>query len=454
MEAKEYIGNLVQKAKVAQRAFENATQEEVDVLVKALGKIVYDNAEDLARRAVEESGMGVYEDKVKKNRAKANIIWNSLRSKKSVGIISRDEEPGIVKIAKPAGIVAAITPVTNPIVTPMCNSMFAIKGRNAVIVSPHPRTKKCGAYLISLFRNALTQHGAPEDLIQIIEEPTSELTVELMKAVDVVVSTGGGGIVKLAYSSGKPSLGVGQGNVQCIIDRGIDVKEAVSKIIQSRAFDNGIICSCEQSVIIPQEMYEAVIDEFKAQGTYYVEDEEEKNKFAQGLFPGGIINKDLIGQSVQKIAQIVGVNIPQDRRVIVIKENNENKKSVFRKEKMFPVLAAFTYGEFDEAINIAEENLEIEGIGHTVSVHSNNKQNIEKLGERVKVSRVVVNAPCATTAGGSFNYGFAPTTTLGCGYWGNNSLSENLDYKHLLNITRIGYPIEGVRIPTEEELWG
>jgi succinate-semialdehyde dehydrogenase len=454
MDAKQQIQLFVERSREAQRKFESFSQQQVDQVIHEMAKVVFFNAEELARMAVDESRMGVYEDKVKKNQGKSRILWNSVKNKKTIGIINRDKDTGIVEIAKPVGVVAAITPCTNPIVTPLCNAMFALKGRNSVIISPHPRTKKCAKYLVGLFNSAISKFDVPENLIQILEQPSIELTNELMRSVDVIVATGGMGMVKAAYSSGKPAFGVGAGNVQCIIDRDINIKEAVSKIIIGRTFDNGIICSGEQTVITPEEMYDEVIEEFKTNGGYYVECEDEKQKLADTLYPDGVINKDLVGQSTGKIAAAAGIEMPEDTRIIVVKEDTDNKTSVYRREKMFPVITAFKYSDFDEAISIAQQNLEVEGKGHSVSIHSNNAENIEKLGLLATVSRVVVNAPCATTSGGSFTNGLAPTTTLGCGSWGNNSISENFTYKHLLNITRVAYLLEDAHTPTDDELWG
>ncbi len=256
------IEEIVAKAKVAQKEFEkNFSQEKVDEVVRAIGKVVYDNAEELAKRAVEESGMGVYEDKVAKNQGKSRIIWNSLKGKKSIGVIDENKETGILKVAKAKGVVAAIIPATNPVVTPMCNGMFALKGHNAIILSPSRRVAKLTEYLVEVFRKVLKEHGAPEDLFQIIE-PTREATNALLKSVDVVVATGGSSMVKAAYSSGKPAYGVGPGNVQTIVDRDINYEEAIPKIIAGRIFDNGIICSGEQSIFIPSEKYNEDFNDF------------------------------------------------------------------------------------------------------------------------------------------------------------------------------------------------
>ena len=451
MDNREYIMGYINRAKEAQNIYKKATQEQVDEVVKVIAKTIYDNADLLAKMAVSETGMGLYEDKALKNKMKAKVIWNNLRDKKSVGIIKRDEETGITEIAKPMGIVAAITPTTNPIVTPMSNAMFALKGRNAIIITPHHRAVKCSTKTVELINAELKKIDAPENLIQILEHQSRENTRALIENVDVVIATGGMGMVKAAYSSGKPALGVGAGNVQCIIDKDVDIIEAVPKIIAGRVFDYGIICSGEQSVIIPHEIYHEVINEFEKNGTYYVVDAVEKDKFRNTLFQYGVMNKDVVGQSPDKIAEMAGVKIPEDTKIIMIEIIDH--QDVLGKEKMCPVLTAYKYKDLNEAVEIAKANLEMEGKGHSVAMHSNNKSHIEKVGEALEVSRFVINQSSATSAGGSFYNGFAPTNTLGCGSWGNNSISENLDYKHLINISRIGYYMKDNKVPTDEELW-
>jgi len=448
------IDELIEKSKTAQIAFENFSQAQVDQVVKAIAKVVHDNAKELASMAVDETKMGNYEDKLKKKLGKSRIIWNSLKDKKSVGIIEYNESTGIALVAKPMGVVGIVTPCTNPVVTPMCNIMFALKGRNSVIVAPHPRAKKCGKYVVDLFNSAIAKLNAPKDLIQIIEEPSIELTNELMKKVDVVVATGGMGMVKAAYSSGKPAYGVGVGNVQVIIDRDIDIKEAVPKIVTGRSFDNGIICSAEQTVIIPEEKFEKVISEFEKNNCFFIKDPLEKQKLRETLFINGVPNKDVIGQDAQKIAKLAGIKASLNTKVLIVEADGIGKADLFCKEKMCPVLAVIKYKTFKEAVEIAQTNLDFEGKGHSVSIHSNNKPNIEYAAQRVKVSRILINQVCATANGGSFNNGLAATTTLGCGSWGNNSISENLDYKHLINISRIAYYLKDAKVPTEEELWG
>lgn len=447
------INDMIEKARKAQSAFEKFTQKDVDIIVREIGKVVYDHAELLARMAVDETGMGVYEDKVAKNKGKSKIIWNDLKDKKSVDEISRDPESNIIEIAKPIGVVGAVTPTTNPIVTPMCNAMFALKGRNAIIIAPHPRAKGCSTETVNLINARIQALGAPKNIIQIISEPSIDKTNALMAAADVVVATGGMGMVKAAYSSGKPAFGVGAGNVQVIVDRDVDFKRAAKNIIAGRIFDNGIICSGEQSVIAHEDDYGQVIQAFEDQGAYFIKDASEKSKMRNALFIGGHMNKKAVGQSVQTLAKLAGIEIPEDRRVILIEADDIGQAEVLCREKMCPVLTAFSYKTFDEGVAIAKTNLELEGNGHTAGIHSNTLDNIKKVGEVLSVSRVVVNAPTSTTAGGSFSNGFTPTTTLGCGSWGNNSISENFTYKHLINISRIGLIKDKIPAVSDIDIW-
>ena len=454
--AEELINSLVEKAHKAQQEFESFSQEQTDAIVKEIGKVVYDRAEELAKMTVDETQMGVYADKVAKCHGKSKCIWNSLRGKKSVGIIDEDKKIGIIKVAKAKGVVGAVTPVTNPVVTPMCNIMFAIKGQNAIIIAPHPRAEHVNKYVVDLFREILKKHNAPVDLIQTIEKSSIDATNELMKKVDVVVATGGGGMVKAAYSSGHPALGVGPGNVQVIMDRGIDYEDAVKKIITGRTFDNGIICSGEQAVFIPKEDFSNVLDLFRKNGTFVVEDEATIKKFADTIFPeNGPINRKIVGQSVQTIAKLADVDVPEGTRMILIKARaigKDNGEPLCR-EKMCPVMITAPYDTFEDAVKLAQSDLEYEGKGHTASIHSNDMEHVRYAGEHLTVSRLIVNQSSSTGAGGSLYNGFAPTTTLGCGSWGNNSISENLNYTHLINISQIGLYNKDKKVPTDEEIW-
>lgn len=453
MDSRAKIAELIAKAQAAQKAFEAFDQVQVDSCVKAIAKAIYDNAEPLARMAVEETRMGVYEDKVKKNLGKSKVIWNNLKTKKSVGIVEDDPSTGMTVYARPVGIVGAITPCTNPIVTPMCNAMFAFKGRNAIIIAPHPRARKCTAEIKRLFDEALAAVGAPADLFQYIENGTVEDSAELMKQVDVVVATGGMGMVKAAYSSGKPAYGVGAGNVQGIIDEDVDIPTAVSNQIASRIFDNGIICSGDQTCIAPASRYEEVLAEFARQGCCVVRDRQQREKLVAALFPDGVMNKHLVGQSTAAIARAAGLSIPENTKAILVEADGYGKDYLLSKEKMCPVMSVYRYDTFEQAVDIAQANLEVEGRGHSVSIQSNNEEHLLYAGSRLEVARVLVNQICATSNGGAFTNYLAPTTTLGCCSWGNNSISENFDYKFLINYIRVARRVERP-VPTDEEMWG
>ncbi|MBR8713621.1 aldehyde dehydrogenase family protein [Porphyromonas levii] len=448
------IKEMVALARVAQQEFERKfDQQSTDHVVKELCKVVYDNAEMLAREAVDETGMGRYEDKVAKNRNKSKGVWSNLQGKKTMGVIGVEEGTGLMKIAKPVGVVCAITPTTNPIVTPMANIAFALKAKNAIIVSPHPRSKNCSGHTIELIKAKLKELKVPENLVQYLETPGLYETQELMSLVDVVVATGGMGMVHSAYSSGKPSFGVGAGNVQVIIDENInDFDEAADIIIRGRSFDNGIICSGEQCFIYPEKYKEEIFGAFKRNGAYFVP-EEYHDQAVNTIFKNNAINRDVVGKDVEIIAKMIGIEIPEGTRILVVPAKGVATADLICKEKMCPVMTCLPYQHFDEAIAIANENLNMEGSGHSAGIHSNNQGNIIKAGNDIKVSRLIVNAPCSITAGGSIQNGLSVTTTLGCGSWGNNSISENLTYKHLMNITRIARMSTTITVPTDEEIW-
>jgi len=448
------IKTLVARARKAQAVFEDFSQEQVDAIVRDIAKYVYDNAEMLARMAVDESGIGVYEDKILKNKGKARVIWNNLKDKKSRGIIGEDPETGLTLVAKPMGVVGAVTPVTNPIVTPMCNGMFALKAGNAVIFAPHPKAQKCAEFLTDKFMDIVRKHGGPDDLIQTVTNGSVEKTKELMASVDVVVATGGGAMVKSAYSSGKPSFGVGAGNVPVIIDRGVDIKEAVDKIVTGAAFDNGIICSHEQFVLAPEDQYDETIRLFGETGkVWFTDDKDQIQKIREVVFPDGHINKDVVGQSPQQIGKLAGIDVPEGVRLILVPAEGAGEADILAKEKLCPVVAILPYSNFSEAVQLAKANLLVEGAGHSAALHSKDDAHIREAGVELPISRLVINQPSSLTAGGSLTNGFAPTTTLGCGSWGGNSISENLDYKHLMNVSRIGRVIEGKHVPTDEEIF-
>jgi succinate-semialdehyde dehydrogenase len=417
-------------------------------------KVVYDNDKKLGTMAAEETKMGSIEDKISKCHMKSSLIWYSIKDKKSVGIINRIEDRRMLEIAKPMGVVASIIPSTNPIVTPMSNSAFALKTRNSIIFAPHPRAVQCTKFLIGLFRAELAKLGLPEDLVLALEDVTIEDSAKLMSLADVVVATGGMGMVRAAYSSGKPAYGVGQGNIQCIVDNDVDLADAAAKIVLGRAFDNGLICLGEQTVFVPEGKFDAFVEEIKKQRGYYVSDPELVEKVRVGLFPdGGPISRDVVGLTADQVAAEIGIDVPVGTRVIAVKARGAGRKDLLCREKMCPVLTLLPYGTFEEGVAMMVENLDYEGKGHSLGIHSNNKEHVEYASIQCAVSRVIVNQPAGLTGGGSPTNGFTATTTLGCGSWGNNSFSGNLNYDHLMNITRVGYPYDESYLPDPELAW-
>jgi succinate-semialdehyde dehydrogenase len=448
------ISALISKARIAQAKFEPFSQEQVDGIVRDIGKYVYDNAEMLSRMAIDETGIGVYEDKVLKKKGKARVIWNNLKGKKSRGIIGEDAEANLIFVAKPMGVVGAVTPITNPVVTPMCNGMFALKTGNAVVFAPHPKAQKCAEFLTDEFMRIVKSHGGPDDLIQVVRNGSVAKTQQLMQSVDVVVATGGGAMVKSAYSSGKPSYGVGAGNVPVIIDRGVDLGAAVDKIVAGASFDNGIICSHEQFVLAPEELYDETVSRFTATGkVWFTDDPEQVQKLRDVVFPGGHLNKDVVGIPASEIGAMAGIEVPASARLIMLPAKGAGEEDILAREKLCPVVAILPYESFEDAVQKAKANLLVEGAGHSAALHSDSEEHIRHAGLELPISRLVVNQPSSLTAGGSLTNGFAPTTTLGCGSWGGNSISENLDYKHLMNVSRIGKVIEHKLVPTDEEIW-
>lgn len=454
MGAHEYLQSLVAAARVAQKEYEKMPQAQVDAAVKAIGKAVYDNAEELAHMAVEETRMGRYDSKIAKCKNKSKSTWWRMKDLKSRGIIERDEVNGIMKVAKPIGVVGCVTATTNPVINPMHNSMCALKCGNAVIICPHPRAKGVGVRTVELMNEALDKLGMPKNLIQIIAEPTMELSAGLMKEVDLCICTGGPGLVKVAYSSGKPALGVGQGNVQVLVDRDVDYNEVAKMVITGRTFDNGVLCTCEQNVICPKDKVEEMIAALKANGAYYISTQEEADKVRESAFPDGIFNKVWTGTTIQQMADLAGLeNVPEDTKVIVSCTKGYGRNEVLAKEKLFPMLALFTYDTWEECMEIARANLAVEGMGHSCVIHSNTTEHIEAVPNVVDVSRYAVNQVGGTALGGAMDNGLNPTTTLGCGTWGNNAISENLWFTHLMNVSRISYKVKDMYIPSDEEIW-
>ncbi|MGY3749873.1 aldehyde dehydrogenase family protein [Vagococcus acidifermentans] len=434
------IMDMVKKARAAVEEISGYNQEQVDNMLHVVSKIIYDNAEPLAKMAREETRMGRVDHKTGKNIGMAINIYAALKDKKSVGVIREIKEEGLVEVAHPVGVIGSVAPTTNPTITPLGNGLMALKGKNALIVSPHPRAKKTTYETIALMRKALKSVGAPEDLMQCIEEPSVERSQELMSASDLVVATGGPGLVRSAYSSGKPAYGVGPGNVQGILDTDFDVEQAAELTLIGRSFDNGIVCACQQSLIYPNQKEAEVFEALRQKHAAVFSDEESVAKIRQTIFPDGKANPEMIGQDPQVIAEAAGLTISDDAEIIAVKADKAGADELLNKEKLLPVLVMIGYDTFEEAVAIAKANLLLEGAGHSVGLFSNNREHMLYAGETLPVSRLVVNQP-TIDAGGAPTNGLNATVSLGCGTWGNNIISENLYYKHLINISRIATPI-------------
>lgn len=435
------IKELVANARVAIEQIKDYTQEETDELTRVIAEAILAHDVELAEEAVAETGLGRVDHKIGKNQNMAKNIYGHLKGKKSVGIIEEEPEKGLIKVAHPVGVIGSVAPTTNPTITPLGNGLMALKGKNAMIVSPHPRALKTTTHTVEIMREALASIGAPKDLLQVISEPSVEKSQELMGSVDVVVATGGPGMVKAAYSSGKPAYGVGPGNVQLILDEDFDVKTAAELTVIGRSFDNGIVCACTQSLIYPEAKKAEVIAELRASKSYVVTEEAEVAKFRDLLFPEGRTNPDYIGKSPQIIGRAIGIEVPADSEIIALSVREYGDAEYLSKEKMCPVLALIGYQTFDQAVAIAKANLLVEGRGHSAGIFTHNQAHARRLGEELPVSRIVVNQP-TIDAGGSPNNGLNPTVSLGCGSWGNNIISENLKFEHLINISRIANFIE------------
>jgi len=450
----EYVQGLIDRARAAQRVLEAYPQEKVDACVRAVGKAVYDNAEALARMAVDETGIGLYEDKVLKNRGKPLATWQKLKGVKSRGLLRRIEDQGLVEFAKPMGVVGAVTPVTNPIITLPNNAMVALKGGNAIVFSPHPSAKKCGAECVRVMREALEAIGAPADLVQCVEEPTIEVSGLVMKLADICVSTGGPGMVKAAYASGKPAIGVGAGNVQCLVAEDADLAASVPKILGGRKYDNGILCTCEQSLIYPKSKEAEVFAAFEKEGAFIIKDAAGLDKLRKGAFPDGkTINKKFVGIPAAAIAEACGIDAPAGTKILFAALEKHGTDEILCKEKLCPILSAVPYGSWDEAVQIALDNVEMEGKGHSAAVHTFDQAKVEQAALALPVCRITVNQQASASLGGTLRNALNATATLGCGSWGNNSISENLWWHHLVNFSRVAYEIPG-GVPTDAEIWG
>lgn len=425
--------------RAAQREFATFTQEQVDKIFLAAASAANKQRIALAKMAVEETGMGVVEDKVIKNHYAAEYIYNAYKNTKTCGVLEEDAAYGIKKIAEPIGLIAAVIPTTNPTSTAIFKTLLALKTRNAIIISPHPRAKGCTIEAAKIVLKAAVEAGAPKGIIGWIDVPSLELTNEVMKGADIILATGGPGMVKAAYSSGKPALGVGAGNTPVIIDDTADIKMAVSSIIHSKTFDNGMICASEQSVTVLEGVYNAVKKEFQERGCYFL-NAEETQKVRKTIIINGALNAKIVGQTAHKIAKLAGVDVPEDTKIIIGEVESVDISEEFAHEKLSPVLAMYKVKTFDEAIAKAERLVADGGYGHTSSlyINVNEKEKMAKHAAAMKTCRILVNTPSSHGGiGDLYNFKLAPSLTLGCGSWGGNSVSENVGVKHLINIKTV-----------------
>ena len=423
----------------AQREFAKFTQEQVDHIFFEAAMAANKARIPLAKMAVEETGMGVMEDKVIKNHYASEYIYHAYRNTKTVGVLEEDPAFGIKKIAEPIGLVAAVIPTTNPTSTAIFKALLCLKTRNAILISPHPRAKKCTAEAARIVYEAAVKAGAPEGIIGCIEFPSLELTGELMHEADIILATGGPGMVHAAYSSGKPALGVGAGNTPVIIDETADIKLAVSSIIHSKTFDNGMICASEQSVTVLDSVYDEVRAEFARRGCYFLKGDE-LDQVRHTILINGALNAKIVGQSAHTIAALAGVDVPEETKILIGEVESVELSEEFAHEKLSPVLAMYHAKDFDEALDKAEKLVCDGGHGHTASlyIHPAQKEKIMKHAERMEACRIVINTPSSFGGiGDLYNFKMAPSLTLGCGTWGGNSVSENVGVKHLLNVKTV-----------------
>ena len=436
----ETLAKTIARVRKAQEEYSSFTQEQVDKIFFAAACAADKMRIPLAKMAVEETGMGIVEDKVIKNHYAAEYIYNAYRDTRTCGVIEEDKAYGLKKIAEPIGLVAAVIPTTNPTSTAIFKTLICLKTRNGIIISPHPRAKKSTIAAAKVVLEAAVAAGAPEDIIGWIDVPSLEMTNLIMKEADIILATGGPGMVKAAYSSGKPALGVGAGNTPAIIDETADLTLAVNSIIHSKTFDNGMICASEQSVIVLDSVYDTVKEEFASRGCYFL-NKEETEKVRKTIIINGALNAKIVGQKAAKIAELAGVTVPEGTKILIGEVESVELSEEFAHEKLSPVLAMYRAADIQDAFGKAEHLIADGGYGHTSSIYLNVNTEQEKLAEfqsRMKTCRILVNTPSSQGGiGDLYNFKLRPSLTLGCGSWGGNSVSENVGVKHLINIKTV-----------------
>ena len=436
----ETLQKTIEKVRKAQKEFAKYTQDQVDKIFQAAAIAANQNRIPLAKMAVEETGMGIVEDKVIKNHYAAEYVYNKYKDVKTCGVLEQDDNYGIKKIAEPIGVIAAVIPTTNPTSTAIFKTLISLKTRNGIIISPHPRAKKSTIEAAKIVLEAAVKAGAPEGIISWIDVPSLELTNLLMQSADIILATGGPGMVKAAYSSGKPALGVGPGNTPAVIDESADITLAVNSIIHSKTFDNGMICASEQSVIVNDKIYDRVREEFMRRGCYLL-NPEQTEKVRKTIIINGALNAKIVGQSAHTIAKLAEVDVAENTKILIGEVESVDLSEEFAHEKLSPVLAMYKASSFDDAVSKAYRLIEDGGLGHTSSLYINTvteKEKIEKFYNTMKTCRVLINTPSSQGGiGDIYNFKLAPSLTLGCGTWGGNSVSENVGVKHLINIKTV-----------------
>lgn len=456
-DAQQQIAELVERSRNAQKIAESFTQRKVDEIT---AEIVYkmsrtETAMEIAEMAYAETGMGRVDSKASKLTVKMPSIFHEIREVKTVDIIERIPEKGIVKIAKPLGVIAALVPSTNPEGTPAFNGVLGLRARNSVIFAPHPKSKRTTLKVVNIMREILKKNEVPEDLFICIENPSKELSMELMRQCDITMATGSADMVKAAYSSGKPAYGVGAGNAVIVIDETADINETATKIRIGKTGDNASGCSAENSLVIHESIYDEMIEALKAQGGYLA-NTDEKAKLQKAMWIDGHLSGDIIAKPANVIAQCAGINIPANTAFIMVEETGVGKEYPFSGEKLSLVIAIYKYKEFDDAINKINAIQRYSGFGHSCGIHSNKQENIEKLALATYTTKVIVRQPHGAANSGNWFNGLARTFSLGCGTWGGNIVSENITQKHYFNTTWVSYPIAPINVSpaTDTEIYG
>jgi sulfoacetaldehyde dehydrogenase len=451
---RQVVADLIQRARTAQEAIADYTQEQIDKLTQAIAwEIVKEeNSKAISELAIEESQLGNYQGKYVKLQKKVRGNLRDMLGEKSVGIIEQDDAKGLYKIAKPVGVIGALVPCTNPEATPVIKAMNAIKGKNAIVFAPHPRTKKTNSKIVEVMRTALKKFDAPEDLLIAIDEPSLELSNQLMAQCDLVVATGGSGMVKAAYSSGTPAYGVGAGNAVVIVDETADIKDAASKIKASKTFDYATSCSSENSIVVVESIYDELMNALQSEGGHF-STADDKVKVQNTLWVDGHLNRHVIAQPAEKIAELAGLDVKEGTSFIMVEEDGVGTDYPFSGEKMSVVLTVYKVADFDKAIDKVNEITGYQGSGHSCGLHTTEEERVKAIGLRTKTSRVMIRQPQCYGNSGNWDNGMPFTLTLGCGSWGGNISSENISYKHFINVTWVSKPIPEV-IPSDEELFG